>query len=336
MKKDFDVIALGGAAFDIPVSPVPRNIMEIGGVNADIRMATGGDALNGAISLSSLGMRTALLTYTGTDEFSDAIVERLKEAGVDTSLVVRDKSFRTTMAYLLIEESGERHILGPGYASVKSGLNRTHVTDEILIRTRHLHYASVNANKFLDGEDVGDVFRRAKALGITTSMDAGFDRDGLWLEKAKYALPYCDIFFPSYSEAVPIAGGRTDVREMAEFFRPYHLQYFGCKLGADGAYLYDYANEREYRQPTLLRGPVVDTTGAGDAFFAGFLTGYLHGWDVDDCLRLASAQSAIIISSIGANVGVRDLSAALDVAKKAGVTIRGAQKEGLYGERETV
>ena len=80
-EKDFDVIALGGAAFDIPVSPVPRDIMAIGGVNADIRMATGGDALNGAISLSSLGMRTALLTYTGTDEFSDAIVERLKKPG---------------------------------------------------------------------------------------------------------------------------------------------------------------------------------------------------------------------------------------------------------------
>lgn len=329
MNKQYDVIALGGAAFDIPVSSVPRDIMSRGSAHVDIRMATGGDALNGAISMASLGVNTALMAYLGTDEFGDAVLARLVETNVNTDLIVRDPEQPTRLAYLLIEENGERHILTHGLQAMKKGLTKDHVTDEILSRARHLHYASVNSNKHLDGEDIGDIFARAKKLGLTTSMDAGFDRDGIWLPKAEKALYNCDIFFPSYSEAVPIAGGLTDVEEMREFFRPYGMHYFGCKLGAEGVYLYDYHEEKTYRMGTLLRGEVVDTTGAGDAFFAGFLAAYLRGWEIEDCLALGSAQSAIIISTIGANVGIKDLPTALQYAKDSGVIIQGAVKEGL-------
>ena len=329
MNKQFDVISLGAANFDVPVTNVPHDIMSRGGFHVDIRMATGGDALNGAISMASLGVKTALMSYVGCDEFGDAVLERLTEAKVDTSLVIRDPEFMTTVAYLLIEESGERHILKHGDAAVTRGLNASHVTDEILSCARHLHYASVNSNKFLDGEDIGDIFARAKKLGLTTSMDAGYDREGIWLPKAEKALYNCDIFFPSYSEAVPIAEGREDLHEMTEFFRKYGLQYFGCKLGAEGAYLYDYKKEKEYRMGTLLRGDVVDTTGAGDAFFAGFLCAYLRGWSIEDCLALGSAQSALIIESVGANMGVRDLATALQYAKDSGCIIEGAKKERL-------
>jgi len=329
MSKQFDVISLGGANFDIPVTGVPHDVMSRGSAHVDIRMATGGDALNGAISMASLGAKTALMSYVGCDEFGDAVLQRLKEANVDTTYVIRDPEFMTTVAYLLIEDSGERHILNHGYKSVKKGLTAKHVTDEILSTARHLHYASVNSNKFLDGEDIGDIFARAKKLGLSTSMDAGFDRDGVWLPKAEKALYNCDIFFPSYSEAVPIAEGRKDLYEMTEFFRQYGLHYFGCKLGAEGVFFYDYQEEKEYRMGTLLRGDVVDTTGAGDAFFAGFIAAYLRGWSIEDCLALGSAQSALIIESVGANMGVRDLAAALTYAKDSGCIIEGAKKEGL-------
>jgi sugar/nucleoside kinase (ribokinase family) len=326
---DFDVIAIGGAAFDIPVRPVPGDIMQIGSISADIRMATGGDALNGSISMASLGLRTALIAYLGTDIFGDAVVARLKQAGVDTSLILRDENHMTPLAYLLIEESGERHILGHGHAAARAGLCSAHVPDATLRRARHLHYASVNANKFLDGDGIADVFARAQALGLTTSMDAAFDRDGVWLDKSRAALQHCDIFFPSYSEAVPIAQGRTDVSDMTEFFRPFGLKYFGCKLGAQGVYLYDYTKERAYRMPSLLRGAVVDTTGAGDAFCAGFLTGFLRGWPLEECLALGSAQSALIIGSVGANMGVRDLVTAVRYAQQSGCDMQSARQEGL-------
>lgn len=328
MNKKFDVISLGSANADILVSPVPHDIMSCGSSHVDIRMTTGGDALNGAVSMASLGLRTALMSYLGTDQFGDVVMARLHETDVNTDLIIRDPEFMTTVAYLLIGENGERHILNHGYKSVNKGLHKEHVTDEILSAARHLHYASVNSNKFLDGEDIGDVFARARKIGLTTSMDAGFDRDDVWLPKAEAALYNCDIFFPSYSEAVPIAGGAQTMEEMTEFFRPYGLHYFGCKLGAEGVYLYDYHEEQTYRMGTLLRSGVVDTTGAGDAFFAGFLAAYLRGWKIEDCLSLGSAQSALIISTMGANMGVRDLNAAVQYAKDSGCMMESATKEG--------
>ena len=118
------------------------------------------------------------------------------------------------------------------------------------------------------------------------------------MKKIEGALQNTDLFIPSYQEAVHYAGS-GDLPAIRDHFARFPLKVFGVKLGASGVYLTDFS--REIRLPSLYEGRPVDTTGAGDAFFAGFLAAYLKGCSLRECGLIGSAQAASVMRSIGAN-----------------------------------
>ncbi|MBR4162878.1 MAG: carbohydrate kinase family protein [Solobacterium sp.] len=297
--KQFDVVCAGIATWDTLFTGIDRDLMSIDGILAKGYYASsGGDAVNAAVSMSRLGMRTAICASMGKDSAAEMVINELKQAGVDCSYLHQSAEVHTASPAILVDPEGERHI-------IRVPDNGNHfftqemVSDELLTKARHLHLASANVLKRLDGEPLGILFVRAHKLGLTTSMDASYDRDGKWMKNIEGALQNCDIFIPSKQEASVYANSE-DLTKICTFFSQFPLKIFGIKLGKKGVLVTNF--KQTWTMDTLYKKQPVDTTGAGDAFLAGFVSAWLKGYDIPSCAAVGSAQSYSVLDGIGANV----------------------------------
>lgn len=311
------VLSAGLAFCDIPLSPVPENILRIdNSIIEPVTMHTGGDALTVSVVLSKLGIKTSLAGRIGKDFNGQFIRMELEKNGVDTAWLIEDDSYNTAVSYILIEESGERHFLVNRGAN--DGLTGRDVPDEAIKEADLVFLGSALAMQGMTDEEIADVFKRAHAYGKITAMDASIATETSAeknLDLIGKSLQETDIFIPSYEEAAFFTG-RTDVEEMLDIFSGYSLRLLGIKLGHKGCVLTDF-KERIWLSayPDVK---VVDTTGAGDCFMAGFLCGYLHGWDLRRIGEFASAVSAHGIAASGASTGIPDFETVLKYAQTNG------------------
>lgn len=311
------VLSAGLAFCDIPLSPVPGNILKIdNSIIEPVTMHTGGDALTVSVVLSKLGIKTALAGRIGKDVNGQFIRRELEENGVDTAWLKEDEAYNTAVSYILIEESGERHFLVNRGAN--DGLTGKDVPDEAIKEADLVFLGSALAMQRMTDEEIAGVFKRAHKYGKITAMDASIATETLAernLDLIEKSLWETDIFIPSYEEAAFFTGN-TDVEEMLDIFSRYSLKLLGIKLGHKGCVLTDF-KERIWLSayPDVK---VVDTTGAGDCFMAGFLCGYLHGWDLRKIGEFASAVSAHGIAASGASTGIPDFETVLKYAQANG------------------
>ncbi len=311
--KQFDAVCAGIATWDTLFTGTDRDLMSIDGILAEGYYASsGGDAVNGAINMARLGLNVAVCASMGNDIPAELVENELREAGVDCSYIHHSDSVRTASPVILVDHEGERHI-------IRVPDNGNHfftedmVSDEVLNKARHLHLASANVLKALDGEGLGILFERAHRLGLTTSLDASYDRGGRWMKNIESALMNCDIFIPSFQEA-SIYAQSEDPDEICAFFSRFPLKIFGIKLGEKGVLVTDF--KEVFKMGTLYKGKPVDTTGAGDAFIAGFVAGWLKGYDIPSCAAIGSAQSYSVLKAVGANKSAGSWSDAMNLLKE--------------------
>jgi ribokinase len=317
-NKQFDCVCAGIATWDTLFTGVDRDLMSIDGILAKGYYASsGGDAVNAAVSMARLGIRTAVCASLGTDSAAELIIHELKGAGADTSYLHQSASVHTAAPAILVDLEGERHI-------IRVPDNGNHfftqdmVSDELLEKSRHLHLASANVLKRLDGRPLGVLFARAHEKGLSTSMDASYDREGNWMKNIEDALMNCDIFIPSLQEA-SIYAGSDNPEEICSFFSRFPLKIFGIKLGEKGVLVTDFQNT--WTMGTLYRQKPVDTTGAGDAFLAGFVSAWLRGYDIPSCAAFGSAQSYSVLGAVGANRSAGTWNDAFKLLEENGIEI---------------
>ncbi|MBQ9824906.1 MAG: carbohydrate kinase family protein [Solobacterium sp.] len=318
-NRQFDCVCAGIATWDTLFTGVDRDLMSIDGILAKGYYASsGGDAVNAAVSMARLGIRTAVCASLGKDSAAELVIHELKEAGADTSYLHQSSSVHTAAPAILVDPEGERHI-------IRVPDNGNHfftqdmVSDELLENARHLHLASANVLKRLDGKPLGVLFARAHEKGLTTSMDASYDREGNWMKNIEDALMNCDIFIPSLQEA-SIYAGSEDLDEICSFFSRFPLKIFGIKLGEKGVLVTDFKDT--WTMGTLYKERPVDTTGAGDAFLAGFVSAWLKGYDIPSCAALGSAQSYSVLGAVGANRSAGTWDDALKLLNENGIELR--------------
>jgi len=128
-------------------------------------------------------------------------------------------------------------------------------------------------------------------------------------------MPYLDIFMPSTNEARYITG-KDDPVEMAEVLLEHGVGLAMIKLGEKGAYVKE-KNSEGFFIPAY-KGKVVDTTGAGDSFVAGFLSRYIKGQSVYDCTVFAIAVATHCISEVGATTGIPDEKTIIEYITRRG------------------
>jgi len=144
-------------------------------------------------------------------------------------------------------------------------------------------------------------------------LDTAWDDTGKWLSTIEPALSYIDIFLSNRDEAHHISG-KTNLPDIARFFMDYGIKVVAIKMGEEGSFI---MTEEEKVLVPPFSVVAVDGTGAGDAFCAGFLVGYLRGWDLYKTGRFANACGAMCVRKMGATEGVGSLEETLAFIEEA-------------------
>ncbi len=284
------------------MSPDPPPVAFIGDINVDLLMAglrsppvedrevlcesfdivLGSSAVIAACTYSHLGGRARFFGLAGNDYFGRFMLRGMKDCGIDTAGVRFTDRAKTGVTVSMAHRSTRTQVTYPGAIPL---LRAADIDREALWRCRHAHFTGVYLQDGLRG-DLADLLRQARERGLSTSLDSQWDPAGTWQGLAEW-LPLLDIFFCNQDEARSITG-EEDARKACLVLRRRTARPL-VKLGAEGALYCDEPSQRVVHAPTR-RVEAVDTTGAGDAFDAGFLYAALdRRMDLPEAVRFANA-----------------------------------------------
>lgn len=295
-----DILCVGQLVCDILVKPVDYEHMDADTKRVEeITLHNGGDCMNVAVNLGKLGNSVGFAGKVGDDSFGDFLKGRLKDQGIDIRGLRVAPGQATSSVIVLISGEGQRVFLY--YGGTNDSFSLGDIDLSLVEECRVVHVGGAYLLPGLDGEGTKELFKMAKLKGKLTSADVTWDTTGRWLEVIRPCLPYLDFFMPSYGEAIHITGEKDPVR-MGEFLQRQGVGTVVIKLGKDGAYV-KARGEEGFIVPAFTAA-VVDTTGAGDAFVAGYLTALLRQQSLYECARFACAVASFCIGKVGATTGV--------------------------------
>jgi sugar/nucleoside kinase (ribokinase family) len=295
-------VTMGVHVLDVLVRPVEAIPEGQGGeLVEEIRITAAGSAGGTALTLAKLGAEVRSAGAIGADAVGEMLVALLERGRVDTSLLVRRDGVQTSASVLPVRPTGER----PAFHVV--GANATYGPADVawdeLEGITHLH---LGGPEFMGGEAAAEILGEARSRGIVTSADVLAPGDPGLLEWIAPAFAELDYLLPNDEQVLGFAGEE----ELADACRTLVGRGVGCVVatcGPDGALIID-AQAAE-RVPAF-QVEVVDTTGCGDAFSAGFLRGLSLDRDRRGAGELGCAAAALVAGGLGSDYGDFDLDAA--------------------------
>jgi sugar/nucleoside kinase (ribokinase family) len=305
MDKAFDCVVVGSCVVDVLVRPVPLTASIGCGrlIESDpLVLTTGGIVSNSGITLARLGMRVAAFTYVGNDAWAEVIRRRYAAEGVDTSALLTHPTGATSTTAVLIDPSGERtflHCVGaPRMLDKQAMLGQL----DLFAKSRAMLIGYYPLMTRLQA-DLPEVLAAIRETGCLTALDAA--GDGGTMDPLAKILPHIDFYLPSEAEARHQTG-RNEPRQIIAAFREAGAKsWLGIKLGSKGALLSPQPGEFLDVPAVQAPGPVVDTTGAGDCFYGGVLSGVLRGLPPAEAGRLGAAAGACCVTGLGATTAIR-------------------------------
>jgi len=290
-----DVIA---EPMDLRRPPAPGGLV----LTRSVTLTTGGNVCNTGVAMAKLGMRVAAAGLVGDDVLGAAVTEKLRAEGVDTGAVFRDARAQTSATVVAVEPGGERCFFHTPGATALLDADAFRRCFPVLTRCRYVQVGYFGLLPALTADlpaVLGEL--RAAAPDTRVALDTVNPPD-TW-ERLAPILPHVDLFCPSRTEAAALTGEGTPERMVAAFRR--HMRpgtLVGIKLDAEGCYLDD--GRRAVTVPAY-RVDVVDTTGAGDTWFGGLLTGLVRGMPLEPAGRFANRAAADCCTALGASAGVK-------------------------------
>lgn len=300
----FDVACVGILVADVVSKPVDK-IPDRGklGLIDRIELYTGGCAVNSGIDMARLGLNVTVIGKIGNDGFGSFISNALVKEKVDISGLVVGENSSTSASVVLSDSGGERTFLHCTGANAE--FIDTDVDFSIIEKSKIVFIAGTMLMPAFDGEAAARVLKRSKEMGKYTVLDTAWDSKGRWMDLLRPCMQYIDLFIPSYEEAVCLSG-KKDPEEIADVFISMGIRLAVIKLGKDGCFIKS-ADGEKFSIPTYSDIKPVDTTGAGDSFVAGFLTGLTKGWSLYECGKFANAVGTHCVMAVGASTGIKSL-----------------------------
>ena len=305
------VVTLGVHVVDVLVRPVEEIPEGQGGALVEqIRITPAGPAGGTAVTLAKLGAEVRSAGAIGTDALGDVLVDLLGRFGVDASLLVRREDVQTSASVLPIRPDGSRpafHVIGANatYSSADAPFDAIAAAD----------YLHVGAPEFMGGEEAAKILSFAREHGVVTSADilAPGEQAAAILDWIAPAFAHLDYLLPNQEQVLALSGAS----ELADGCRALLERGVGCvaaTCGGEGALVVD--RQSETHVPAFAVD-VVDTTGCGDAFSAGFLRGLSLGRAPADAARLGCAVAGIVAQGLGSDHGEFDLDTVIKQTNKA-------------------
>lgn len=278
--------------------PEPGRVTQV--VTKSIRFAAGGGAANTGCALAKLGVQVGVFSKVGDDANGAFLLSELEHCGMDTSNIRTAPGESTPFTFVGIHSDGDRtfiHTPGTNLTFGPTDLNR-----ESLLDADYLLYQDCWGLPRLDGGPGAEILAEARRRGVVTLLDECW---GLGPNRPAFEtmLPHCDYVLPSFDDMKAIHPGLSEEQVAA------HLLEKGAgtvvlKLGAEGCLV---CHGAEQTRVPALPAQVVDTTGAGDCWNAGFIAALAQGeQDAPAAARFGNACASFCIEAVGGTTGVPD------------------------------
>jgi sugar/nucleoside kinase (ribokinase family) len=295
----YDVSVIGLYILDILGRPVV-SIPERGNVAFidEIRLTVAGTAGGTVVDTAKLGLKSLAVGAVGDDEKADFVLAALQKFGADVSAMQRLKGIPTSATILNVRPNGERpalHVRGASdHFDVPPALY-DQVFDAPIV-----HLGGTGLLRKLDGEKSRILLAEAKKRGRIVTFDL-IAASAETIAIVEPLLPFIDYFMPSIEEARDMSG-QTNPEDCAAFYLDRGTQCCVFTLGGDGAY-YAHRDGARLHVPAY-KIKVVDTTGCGDAFDAGFIAALHHRMEPEAAIRFAQAAAALVATGLGSGAGI--------------------------------
>jgi len=302
-----DVVVAGLAVVDLIGRPVDlRKPPKLGGLQLteNISMVLGGNVCNVGIDLAKLGFSVGAITRIGDDSLGKFMLREFSHHGIDKSFVTKDTGEQTSATIVCVDRSGERTFIHARGCMKNFGTRDIARSMKLLKRAKILAFGYLGLLPELEGH-LGKLFRDIKSkTSVRIVLDTGGLPRRMRSRDIAEFLPYVDYFFPSYAEASVLTGRRSP-EEIASYLFTVGAPYIvGIKLGKNGCFIAD-RRKSVYVKPARVR-KIVDATGAGDAFVAGFIAGTLRGFSPFQAARIGNAVAADCLSAVGASTAIKN------------------------------
>jgi sugar/nucleoside kinase (ribokinase family) len=286
----FDMIVVGELNADLILQDIP-SFPEIGkeklARNMSLTMGSASAIL--ATHVARLGLKVGFIGKLGRDSLGKIVTDTLKEGKVDCSGIVEDGTVQTGITVVLSFPKDYAMIT---YMGAMDSFSLADVNFDYLKKARHMHFSSFYLQPKMRPR-AAELFSRAKEMGLSTSLDPGWDPKEKW-DDILPVLRYVDIFFPNEQEMIHISGAPT-VEEALKKIGP-TIPIIVVKRGSQGALC---LNKGQTLGVGAYHITPVDTTGAGDSFNSGFLYQWLTGGSLHNCMRYGAACGAIATTKMG-------------------------------------
>ncbi len=288
----------GKTNVDLLFADMPRLPLEGEEIFTDkFSLCLGGGVPGSMVTLSRLGVETKNVTELSDDMFSAFALSEFKKAGCEPINVYEGDKVAVNITAAAITKNDRTFW---SYGNSENG------TDE-----NKIYEALKGAKAAAMHEGFPEVYKKLKAEGTTIILDTGFI-EGMSLESYKGYLEIADYYLPNRNEAVKLTG-ETDPKKAAAVLKKY-LKTAVVKLDADGCLIFDGKSYTYVKSiDEFMR---VDSTGAGDAFFAGFMYGVMKDESIEKCVLYGNITGGKCVTAVGCTTAYFTESEMLAMAEK--------------------
>ena len=303
MGKKVDIAALGELLIDFTETGRSENGMKI------FEQNPGGAPANLLTVASHMGYRTEFIGKVGKDMHGDFLKATLQKEGIGVSNLLQDEKYFTTLAFVEIAADGERKFSFARKPGADTQIREKEIQEDILSECRIFHFGSLSLTDDPAEDATLKAIILAKKDGAVISYDPNY-RQPLWEneEKAigvmKSVIRYADVMKVSDEESLLLTGA-VNYEEAIEKLLKMGPKLVALTLGGDGVLI---GTREGKRKIPAFKVHAVDTTGAGDSFWGGFLSAYLSKekkieeltWkEIEDCALMGNAAAALCVQKRG-------------------------------------
>ena len=295
MQKKWDVYVYGDVNIDLVVPGVES--LPPFGSEVDVPVMetfVGGGAALFALGLAKLGLTPVFQGSIGKDMYGAYIRGLFRELGVDDSLLLDSDTQKTGISISFTTQKDRCFLT---YRGTNEGLSLKYMDLSKVSYAKHVHVTGYAGRS--NHEEYLDVLKKIHEMGdVTVSFDVGWDTTEEWYEGIFDLLPMIDVLFMNetecqhYTRCEDIEAGARRLAEKAGMAV--------IKLGKKGALA---VKDGEVFAAPTYKVNVVDTTGAGDSFNAGFVYGFVSGLPVGECLKRGNGCGSLSATMLGGNTG---------------------------------
>lgn len=308
----YDVITFGSATLDVFLRSKELEVDTHSGVKDicvrygaklevdDIFFETGGGATNAGFTFSRQGLKVACVAQIGGDFSGDMVIKDLEKEGITTDFLDIKKEITTDYGTILWAGDGGRTVL------IYRGETRLEVED--------VPWDKLESRWFYVGSLEGNIDIVERILGYCDTMILGNGvawnpgaRELQQREKVLELLPKITLLNVNKEEIqqlLVISDQQSEINEILQKAQELPCKYIAITDDVQGSYLWDRDNRKWWHAGIFKEMPRYETTGAGDAYGSGLVTGLIKGWEIKDCLLLAAANASSVVAQVGAKKGI--------------------------------